>query len=58
MLGRTEMHSAELLVNEPCSFQVQTASDLFESYKSPGIDQILAELSQAGGKNYLRTTTY
>jgi hypothetical protein len=43
------MHTAEPLVSEPISFKVQIAIENLKRYKSPGIDQILAELLQAGG---------
>jgi hypothetical protein len=44
----TKIHTAEPLVPEPSSFEV--AIEKLISYKSPGIDQIPAELIQAGGK--------
>jgi sorting nexin-29 len=46
---QTEIHSAEPLVPERCSFEVENAIGKSKKYKSPGIDQILAELIQAGG---------
>jgi hypothetical protein len=46
---RTEIHTAEPLVPEPSSFEVEIATEKLKRYKSPGIDQIPAELIQAGG---------
>jgi hypothetical protein len=44
-----EIHAAELLVPEPSPFKVEIAIAKLERFKSPDIDQILAELIQAGG---------
>jgi hypothetical protein len=44
-----EMHTAQPLVSEPSSFEVEITTEKSKRYKSPGIDQILAELVQAGG---------
>jgi len=44
---QTEMHTAEPLVPEPSPFNVEVVGKL-ERYKSSGIDQILAEIIQAG----------
>jgi hypothetical protein len=46
---QTEIHTAETLVPEPSSFEVEIAIEKLKRYKSPGIDQIQAELIQAGG---------
>jgi hypothetical protein len=46
---QTEVHSAERLVPEPSAFEVETAIEKL-GYKSPGIDQIPAELIKAGGR--------
>jgi hypothetical protein len=47
----------EPLVPEPSSYEVEIAIEKFKRYKSPGIDQILAELIQAGGiHSVLRST--
>jgi hypothetical protein len=46
---QTEKHTAESLVPDTSSFQVEIAIEKLKRYKSPGIDQILAELIQAGG---------
>ena len=47
---QTEIHTAEPLVPEPSAFEVEMAIEKLKSYKSPGIDQIPAELIQAGGR--------
>jgi hypothetical protein len=49
-----EIHTAEPIVPEPSSFDVEIATEKLKRYKSPGIDQIPAELIQAGG-NTLRS---
>jgi hypothetical protein len=46
---QTEIHTAEPLVPEPSSSEVEITIEKFKRYKSPGIYQILAELIQAGG---------
>jgi hypothetical protein len=43
------MHTAEPLISDPGSFEVQIAIEKFKRYTSPVIDQILAEFIQAGG---------
>jgi hypothetical protein len=45
-----EIHTAEPLVPEPSPFDVEIAIPKLETYESPGIDQILAEMIQAGGE--------
>jgi hypothetical protein len=51
---QTEIHTAEPLVPEPSSSEVHVAIEKLKRYKSPGTDQIPAELIQAGG-NTLRS---
>jgi hypothetical protein len=51
---QTEIHIAEPLIPEPSSSEVETASEKLKRYKSPGVDQITAELIEAGG-NALRS---
>jgi hypothetical protein len=46
---QTEIHTAEPLVPEPSAFEVQMATEKLKRYKSSGIDQIPAELVEAGG---------
>ena len=45
-----EIHTAEPLVPEPSSFEVELAIEKLKNHKSPGIDQIPAELIKAGGR--------
>jgi hypothetical protein len=45
---QTEMHMTEPLLPEPTYFKVEIAIEMLKRYKSPGVDQILAELTQAG----------
>jgi hypothetical protein len=44
------IHTAEPLVPEPSLVEVEIAIGKLESYKFPGTDQILAELTKAGGE--------
>jgi hypothetical protein len=46
---QTEIHTAEPLVPEPSAFEVEMAIEKLKRYKSPGIDQIPAQLIKAGG---------
>jgi hypothetical protein len=45
-----DIHTAEPLVSEPSLVEVETATEKLKSYKSPGTDQIPAELIKAGGE--------
>ena len=47
---QAEIHTAEPLVPEPSAAEVELAIDKLKSHKSPGIDQIPAELIKAGGR--------
>jgi hypothetical protein len=49
-----EMHITESLEPKCSSFKDKIATEKLKRYKSPGIDQILAELIQGGG-NILRS---
>jgi hypothetical protein len=49
---QTEIHTAEALVPEPSAFEVEMAIEKLKRYKSPGIDQIAAELIKSGGGNF------
>jgi hypothetical protein len=53
---QTKKHTAEPLVPEPSRFEVEIAIEKRKGYKSPGTDQIPAELMQAGGNYVLRST--
>jgi hypothetical protein len=45
-----EVHTAEPLVPGPSHLEVEIAIEMLEKYKSPGSDEIPAELIQAGGE--------
>jgi len=48
-VGQAEIHTAEPPVPEPSASEVELAIDKLKRHKSPGIDQIPAELIKAGG---------
>jgi hypothetical protein len=50
MLDKTEIKTAEPLVPVPNAFDVKMASEKPERHKSPGTDQIPAEIITARGK--------
>jgi len=45
-----EIHAVVPLVPEPSAFKFQTVIEKLQRHKSPGFDQILGELSTAGGR--------
>jgi len=47
---QTEVHTAEPLVPEPSAFEVGMATEKLNRRRSPGIDQIPAEMIKAGGR--------
>ena len=49
-IKHTDIHTAEPLVPEPSAFEVELAIEKLKGHKSPGIDQIPAELIKAGGR--------
>jgi hypothetical protein len=49
-VSQTEVHTGEPLVPDPSHLEVEIAIAELKKYKSPGSDQIPAELIQAGGK--------
>ena len=48
---QTEIHTAESVVPEPSASDFEFTIEKLESQKSPSIDQIPAELINAGGRN-------
>ena len=49
-VGQAEIHTAGPLVAEPSAAEFELAIDKLKSHKSPGIDQIPAELIKEGGR--------
>ena len=49
-VGQAEINTAEPLVPEPSASEVELAIDKLKSHKSPGTDQLPAELIKAGGR--------
>ena len=49
-VGQADIHTAEPLVPKPSSSEDELAIDKLKSHKSPGTDQILAELIKVGGR--------
>jgi len=49
-VGQTEIHPAEPPVPDPSASEVELAIDKLKSHKSPGTDQIPAELIKVGGR--------
>jgi hypothetical protein len=47
---QSEIHTADPLVPEPSALEFELAIGYLKSHKSPGIDQITAELIKAGGR--------
>jgi hypothetical protein len=47
---QTEIHTAEPLVPEPSDSEVEMAIEKLKRHKSPGVDQIPAELIKAGSR--------
>jgi hypothetical protein len=47
-IREAEIHSSQPLVPEPSPVETEIAVGKLKGYKSPGIDQIPAELTQAG----------
>jgi len=46
-VGQAEIHTAEPLVPEPSASELEMAIGKLKSHKSPGIDQIMAEMIKA-----------
>ena len=49
-IKHTDIHTAEQLAPDPSDFELELAIEKLKSHKSPGIDQIPAELIKAGGR--------
>jgi len=49
---QTEIHTTEPLVPQPSAFEVEMAIEKIKRHKSPGIDQIPAELIKRGGRKF------
>jgi len=49
-ISQTEINTADPLVPEPSTSEVEMAIEKLKSHKSPGVDQIPAELIKVGGK--------
>ena len=49
-VGQAEIHTAEPQVPEPSASEFELAIDKLKSHKSPGIDEIPAELIKTGGR--------
>ena len=47
---QTELHTVKPLLSEPSAFELEMVIGKLKSHKSPGIDQIPAELIKAGGR--------
>ena len=47
--GQVEIPTAEPLVPEPRAFEFELVINRLKSHKSPGVDEIPAELIKAGG---------
>jgi len=47
---QTELHTAEPLLRDPITFEVETVIEKLKRHKSPSIDQIPAELMKSGGR--------
>ena len=50
-IRQADIHKLEPLVPEQSSFEFELAIEKLKNYKSPGIDQIPAEMIIAGGKD-------
>jgi hypothetical protein len=50
---QTEIHTAEPLVSGHSTFEAEIFIKKLKRYKSPGIDQIVEKLIQAGGNTFI-----
>ena len=51
-VGQVEIPTAEPLVPEPSAFEVELAIDKLKNHKSPGIDEVPAELIKQGVEQF------
>ena len=51
-VAQAEIHAAEPIVPEPSAAEFELSIDKLRSHKSPGIDQIPAELIKAGVEQF------
>jgi hypothetical protein len=56
-IRQTEIQTEQLFAPEPSISEVEAAVGNLKRHKSPGADQILAELIQAGRKHYILRST-
>jgi hypothetical protein len=56
-IRQTETQTVEQFVPEPSISEVEVAIGKLKRYKSPGTDQIPAEMIQAAGKDYIPRST-
>jgi len=47
---QTQIHTAEALVTKTSAFEFEMATEKLKSHKSPGTDEIPAELIKVGGR--------
>jgi hypothetical protein len=47
---QTEVHTKETLMPDPRAFEFEMATESLKRHKSPGVDQIAAEMNQARGE--------
>ena len=52
-VSQAEIHTVETLVPRPSAFEVELAIGKLNHHKSPGIDQIPAELIKAGAVQFI-----
>jgi hypothetical protein len=51
---QTEMHTAEPFEPEPSASEVEVAVGKLTRYEAPGVEQVPAEMFQAGGEHSFR----
>lgn len=48
-----DVRQTEIPAADPTSFEVEVAIEMLKRDKSPGVDQVVAEFVQMGGKNFI-----